>query len=88
MTVVERLEAYKTVDIKTVDRDELPNYNDIISELDKEKNNKMDVLLNCPGNPYIYEDMGYVVKSVFDTESSLSYIDCTKHLVAKKAELP
>lgn len=37
MTIVERLEAFKTVDIKDVDRDKLPNYNDLISELDKEK---------------------------------------------------
>lgn len=84
MTIVERLEAFKTVDIKDVDRDKLPNYNDLISELDKEKNDKMNVLLKRPDNPYIYEDMGYVIKSVFDSKSSLSYADCTKHLVAKK----
>ena len=34
-----------------------------------------------------YEDMGYVVKSVFNAAASLSYIDCTKQLVAKKAGL-
>jgi len=31
--------------------------------------------------------MGYVVKSVFNAAASLSYIDCTKQLVAKKAGL-
>lgn len=47
----------------------------------------MEVLLNHSDNPYVYEDMGYVVKSVFNTAASLSYIDCTKQLVAKKAGL-
>lgn len=87
MTAVERLEAFKAVDIKDVDRDKLPKYNDLISELDREKINKVDVLLSRSENPYIYEDMGYIVKSVFDSKSSLSYADCTKHLVVKKAEL-
>ena len=35
MTAVERLEALKTVDIKEIDRDSLPKYKDLISELDK-----------------------------------------------------
>lgn len=87
MTEVQRLEELKTVNIKEVDRDKLPNYNDLISELDSKKGNKMDVLLKGSDNPYIYEDMGYVVKSVFNATSSLSYIDCTKQLVAKKAGL-
>ena len=85
MTAVERLEALKTVDIKEIDRDSLPKYK--ISELDSRKSNKMEVLLNHSDNPYVYEDMGYVVKSVFNTAASLSYIDCTKQLVAKKAGL-
>ena len=72
MTTVERLEELKTVDIKEIERDSLPKYKDLISELD---------------NPYVYEDMGYVVKSVFNAAASLSYIDCTKQLVAKKAGL-
>lgn len=87
MTGVERLEAFKAVDIREVDRDKLPRYSDLISELDGEKEDKIAVMLNRPDNPYIYEDMGYVVKSVFSTTSSLSYIDCTKQLVAKKAGL-
>lgn len=87
MTEVQRLEELKIVNIKEVDRDKLPNYNDLISELDRKKGNKMDVLLKESDNPYIYEDMGYVVKSVFNATSSLSYIDCTKQLVAKKAGL-
>ena len=87
MTEVQRLEELKTVNIKEVDRDKLLNYNDLISELDRKKENKMDVLLKESDNPYIYEDMGYVVKSVFNATSSLSYIDCTKQLVAKKAGL-
>ncbi len=87
MTGVERLEAFRAVDIREVDRDKLPSYSDLISELDGEKGDKIAVMLNRPDNPYIYEDMGYVVKSVFSTTSSLSYIDCTKQLVAKKAGL-
>ena len=51
------------------------------------KSNKMELLLNHSYNPYVYEDMGYVVKSVFNAAASLSYIDCTKQLVAKKAGL-
>ena len=84
MTAVERLEALKTVDIKKIDRDSLPKYKDLISELDSRKSNKMEVHSD---NPYVYEDMGYVVKSVFNAAASLSYIDCTKQLVAKKAGL-
>ena len=87
MTTVERLEELKTVDIKEIERDSLPKYKDLISELDSRKSNKMEVLLNHSDNPYVYEDRGYVVKSVFDAEASLSYIDCTKQLVAKKAGL-
>ena len=87
MTAVERLEALKTVDIKEINRDSLPKYKDLISELDSRKSNKMEVLLNHSDKPYVYEDMGYVVKSVFNTAASLSYIDCTKQLVAKKAGL-
>ena len=87
MMGVEKLEAFKEVDIKEVDRSKLPNYNDLISELDNRQSNKMDVLLSRSDNPYIYEDMGYVVKSIFHPASSLSYIDCTKQLVAKKAGL-
>ena len=37
MTAVERLEALKTVDIKEIDRDSLPKYKDLISELDSRK---------------------------------------------------
>ena len=84
MTAVERLEALKTVDIKEIDRDSLPKYKDLISELDSRKSNKMEVLLNHSDNPYVYEDMGYVVKSVFNTAASLSYIDCTKQDVYKR----
>ena len=84
---VERLEELKTVDIKEIERDSLPKYKDLISELDSRKSNKMEVLLNHSDNPYVYEDMGYVVKSVFNAAASLSYIDCTKQLVAKKAGL-
>ena len=64
MTTVERLEELKTVDIKEIERDSLPKYKDLISELDSRKSNKMEVLLNHSDNPYVYEDMGYVVKSV------------------------
>lgn len=88
MTEVRRLEELKAVNIREIDREKLPNYNDLISEIDNKKgNNKLDVLLKCSDNPYIYEDMGYVVKSVFNPTSSLSYIDCTRQLVAKKAGL-
>ena len=87
MTTVERLEELKTVDIKEIERDSLPKYKDLISELDSRKSNKMEVLLIHSDNPYVYEDMGYVVKSVFHAAASLSYIDCTKQLVAKKAGL-
>ena len=66
MTTVERLEELKTVDIKEIERDSLPKYKDLISELDSRKSNKMEVLLNHSDNPYVYEDMGYVVKSVFN----------------------
>lgn len=62
MTTVERLEELKTVDIKEIERDSLPKYKDLISELDSRKSNKMEVLLNHSDNPYVYEDMGYVVK--------------------------
>ncbi len=40
MTAVERLEALKTVDIKEIDRDSLPKYKDLISELDSRKSNR------------------------------------------------
>ena len=71
MTTVERLEELKTVDIKEIERDSLPKYKDLISELDSRKSNKMEVLLNHSDNPYVYEDMGYVVKSVFNAAASL-----------------
>ena len=58
MTTVERLEELKTVDIKEIERDSLPKYKDLISELDSRKSNKMEVLLNHSDNPYVYEDMG------------------------------
>ena len=44
MTTVERLEELKTVDIKEIERDSLPKYKDLISELDSRKSNKMEVL--------------------------------------------
>ncbi|URW84798.1 hypothetical protein M5E86_12075 [Blautia wexlerae] len=69
MTTVERLEELKTVDIKEIERDSLPKYKDLISELDSRKSNKMEVSLNHSDNPYVYEDMGYVVKSVFNASS-------------------
>ena len=56
MTTVERLEELKTVDIKEIERDSLPKYKDLISELDSRKSNKMEVLLNHSDNPYVYED--------------------------------
>lgn len=87
MMDIERLEALKAVDIKEIDRETLPNYKDLISELNSKKENKTEVLLNHSDNPYVYEDMGYVVKSVFNASASLSYIDCTRQLVAKKAGL-
>ena len=37
MTTVERLEELKTVDIKEIERDSLPKYKDLISELDSRK---------------------------------------------------
>lgn len=55
MTTVERLEELKTVDIKEIERDSLPKYKDLISELDSRKSNKMEVLLNHSDNPYVYE---------------------------------
>lgn len=54
MTTVERLEELKTVDIKEIERDSLPKYKDLISELDSRKSNKMEVLLNHSDNPYVY----------------------------------
>lgn len=87
MIEVQRLEALKNVNIRDVDREKLPNYNDLISEMNSRESDKMDVLLKKSENPYIYEDMGYVVKSVFSSTCSLSYIDCTKQLVSKKAGL-
>ena len=87
MTDIERLESLKEVDIKEIDRDTLPNYRDLMSELNSRKENKAEVLLTHSDNPYVYEDMGYVVKSVFNVSATLSYIDCTKQLVAKKAGL-
>ena len=50
MTTVERLEELKTVDIKEIERDSLPKYKDLISELDSRKSNKMEVLLNHSDN--------------------------------------
>jgi hypothetical protein len=87
VTAVERLETLKAINIKEVDREQLPSYSDLVSELDKRKSDKMEAILNCSDNPYVYEDMGYVVKNVFNSSSSLSYIDCTKQLVAKRAGL-
>lgn len=87
MISVEQLEAYQSVDIKDVDRDKLPNYDELIAQVDKKKTDKMSAILTHSDNPYIYKDMGYVVKSVFDPTSTLSYNDCTRQLVAKKAGL-
>ena len=53
MTTVERLEELKTVDIKEIERDSLPKYKDLISELDSRKSNKMEVLLNHSDNMYM-----------------------------------
>ena len=57
MTTVERLEELKTVDIKEIERDSLPKYKDLISELDSRKSNKMEVLLNHSDNPYVYDGL-------------------------------
>ncbi len=65
MTTVERLEELKTVDIKEIERDSLPKYKDLISELDSRKSNKMEVLLNHSDNPYVYEDIGLCRKKCF-----------------------
>lgn len=54
MTTVERLEELKTVDIKEIERDSLPKYKDLISELDSRKSNKMEVLLNHSDNSNFY----------------------------------
>ena len=43
MTAVERLEALKTVDIKEIDRDSLPKYKDLISELDSRKDKRIEI---------------------------------------------
>jgi hypothetical protein len=83
----ERLAAFQEVDIREVNRDEISSYEDIILDLGRRKTDKVEAFLNRSDNPYIYEDMGYVVKSVFQASSSLSYVDCTKQLVAKKAGL-
>ena len=85
MTTVERLEELKTVDIKEIERDSLPKYKDLISELDSRKSNKMEVLLNHSDNPYVYEDMGYVVKSVFNTAASLSLYRLYKTACSKES---
>lgn len=82
---IEELKEFSKVDIKEVNRENIPNYNELISEIEKRKMDKMEVLLERTDNPYIYEDMGYIVKSVFSSTSSLSYVDCTKQLVAKRA---
>lgn len=82
---IEELKEFSKVDIKEVNRENIPNYNELISEIEKRKTDKMEVLLERTDNPYIYEDMGYIVKSVFSSTSSLSYVDCTKQLVAKRA---
>ena len=87
MTTVDRLEELKTVDIKEIERDSLHKYKDLISELDSRKSNKMEVLLNHSDNPYVYEDMGYDVKSDFNAAASITNIDCTTQHVAKKAGL-
>ena len=42
MTAVERLEALKTVDIKEIDRDSLPKYKDLISELDRSEEPRLN----------------------------------------------
>ena len=60
MTTVERLEELKTVDIKEIERDSLPKYKDLISELDSRKSNKMEVLLNHSDNPYVNKEIGYI----------------------------
>lgn len=82
---IEKLKEFSEVDIKEVNRENIPSYNELISEIERRKTDKMEVLLERTDNPYIYEDMGYVVKSVFSTASSISYVDCTKQLVAKRA---
>ena len=52
MTTVERLEEFeKQLISKEIERDSLPKYKDLISELDSRKSNKMEVLLNHSDNP-------------------------------------
>ena len=41
MTTVERLEELKTVDIKEIERDSLPKYKDLISELDRTRKSEI-----------------------------------------------
>ena len=64
---IEKLKEFSEVDIKEVNRENIPSYNELISEIERRKTDKMEVLLERTDNPYIYEDMGYVVKSVFST---------------------
>lgn len=76
----------KAVDVRAVDRNTLKNINDIAIDKNMSQIDRILMLIEqTGGNPYVYEDMGYVVKHSFSNSSNLSFNDCTRELIAKRA---
>ncbi|HBI61168.1 MAG TPA: hypothetical protein DDY31_08155 [Lachnospiraceae bacterium] len=76
----------KSADIRDIDRDTLACYETLMQITGETRGERIKKYIETSGsNPYFYKDMGYVVKSVPSSGSDLSFIDCTKRLVAKRA---
>ena len=83
---METLQTLKGMSIKEIDRSQLVSYSNLARNDGKTHEDRMKNYMESAGaNPYFYEDNGYIVKSVLSCDSKLSFIDCTKKLVAKRA---
>ncbi|MGI6011674.1 MAG: DUF6870 family protein [Ruminococcus sp.] len=86
MFKVDELERLKEVNIQDVARENLVSYSSLIDNDGKTYEDRIRYYMEHAGeNPYFYEDNGYVVKSVLKSHEALSFADCTKQLVARRA---
>ncbi len=80
------LKKLKDMDIRNINRSNLANYTQLLKNEGITAEERIKNYMEMAGaNPYFYEDNGFIVKSVLSTDNKLSFIDCTKQLVSKRA---
>lgn len=83
---IDKLLECREADVRAVDRKSLANIDTISIDAKKTQEERIaSYIEQSRGNPYIYEDMGYVVKHSFNSSATLSFSDCAKELVLKRA---